>query len=259
MLRTRLYLGLLPLLLLFIVVGLASMFICRDLAQSIERKLLTSYRLMIGGYEMRDAAKLLTSDIHRALAGHALDVKGRYHDQRGRFQKTLMDQSFASAGTPRADVVARVGDAFDRLTVIGDDIVAQGGARSYDAYQQTEKALYQTLLALEEMTERDYHELQAEAGRVAANLRKTINLLAGAMVGGILLSLFLSYRLAQLLLQPIRTLTVSAAALGEGKLDQDVPVTSKDELGELARAFNTMAAKLRTFREATAAHSCDRR
>jgi signal transduction histidine kinase len=32
-----------------------------------------------------------------------------------------------------------------------------------------------------------------------------------------------------------------------------VPVTSRDEIGELARAFNTMAAKLRAYRDATTA------
>jgi signal transduction histidine kinase len=39
--------------------------------------------------------------------------------------------------------------------------------------------------------------------------------------------------------------------LGEGKLDQVVPVQSKDELGQLADAFNKLASKLRAYRQIT--------
>jgi two-component system, NtrC family, sensor histidine kinase KinB len=39
--------------------------------------------------------------------------------------------------------------------------------------------------------------------------------------------------------------------LGEGKLDQVVPVQSKDELGQLADAFNKLATKLRAYRQIT--------
>jgi signal transduction histidine kinase len=39
--------------------------------------------------------------------------------------------------------------------------------------------------------------------------------------------------------------------LGDGKLDQVVPVASHDELGQLADAFNKMATKLRAYRQVT--------
>ncbi len=42
-------------------------------------------------------------------------------------------------------------------------------------------------------------------------------------------------------------------ALGGGDLEREVPVTSSDELGQLARAFNTMAVHLRAYRDATLA------
>lgn len=253
MLRTRLYIGLLPLLLLFIAVGMASMLICRELAQSVEKRLVGSYRLMIGGYAMRDSASLMTSAIHDAQNGHILEARSSFSEYHGRFQRALMDQSFASAGTPRAAAVARVADAFDRLTNFGTVLFERGGGASMASYQQTEAAFFQTLRALEDLTARDYQDLQAEQRRVTGIVRRSIDLLAAALVGGILLSLFLSYRLARSLLHPIRVLTSSAAALGEGQLDRDVPITSSDEIGELGRAFNTMAAKLRAYRDATTA------
>jgi signal transduction histidine kinase len=244
---------LLPLLLLFIGVGLAAMYICRDLGRSIEAKLVASYRVMIGCHEMREAAYGMTSAIHEAQSGRMLEVRPLFEEQRGRFKMTLMDQSFSSAGTARTEALAKVADAFDRLVSFGDAMFERGAMVTQRDYYQTEQALYATLRTLEELTHVDYSELQKEARRVADFARISINFVAAAMVGGIVLSLFLSYGLARSLLKPIRALTVSAAALGDGHLDKDVPVTSKDELGELARTFNLMAAKLRAYRDATAA------
>jgi two-component system, NtrC family, sensor histidine kinase KinB len=252
MLRTRLYLGLLPLLLLFIVVGGAAMFICGDLGNSIGAKLIASYRVMIGVHEMREAAYAMTTAIHEAQNGRMLEARPAFEGQRSRFRKTLMDQSFKAAGTARTQDLAKVADAFDRLAQYGDAMFQEGAAVSRWSYNRVETALNNTLNQLEELTQADYRELHAEAQRVADISRVSINVVAGSMVGGILLSLFLSYRLSRSLLRPIRALTASAASLGDGNLDNDVPVTSKDELGELARTFNTMAAKLRAYRDATA-------
>ncbi len=51
------------------------------------------------------------------------------------------------------------------------------------------------------------------------------------------------------ILYPIRAVTESTGAIGAGNLDQLVPVTSDDELGQLVKAFNTMARQLREFRQ----------
>jgi len=253
MLRTRLYLGLLPLLLLFIGVGLAAMYICRDLGRSIEAKLVTSYRVMIGCHEMREAAYAMNDAIRDAQSGRILESRPVYEEQRSRFRRELMDQSFSSAGTLRTEALAKVAEAFDVMVEYGDAMFQQNATVTRQSFQHAQQVLNATLRSLEDLTHADYSELQNEAKRVADIARVSINVVAGAMVGGIVLSLLLSYRLARSLLKPIGALTASAAALGDGNLDRDVPVTSNDELGELARTFNLMAAKLRAYRDATAA------
>jgi len=50
--------------------------------------------------------------------------------------------------------------------------------------------------------------------------------------------------LSRTLTRPIRELTQATHAVSEGELSQQVPVRSKDELGELAQAFNKMSAEL---------------
>jgi len=253
MLRTRLYLGLLPLLLLFVAVGLATMFIARDLAHSMEQRLAISYRWMIGCYDMSEQATLMVQALHDAQNGRVLESKKDFYQHRGKFQKALMDQSFSSSGASRSDVVGKVVDAFDQLSGFGEDIYTRGAASSLKSYQQTEATLFRTLRALKDVTEFDYTELRSASNRASRVVQASINVLLGSLIGGILLSLFLSYRLARSILRPVQALTTSAAALGDGNWDREVPVTSNDELGELARTFNTMAAKLRAYRDATTA------
>jgi signal transduction histidine kinase len=70
-----------------------------------------------------------------------------------------------------------------------------------------------------------------------------------AIAAGIAGAIFFAARLQRSILSPIQTLTAVSKELGEGKLDQVVPVASGDELGQLADAFNKMATKLRAYRQ----------
>jgi signal transduction histidine kinase len=65
-----------------------------------------------------------------------------------------------------------------------------------------------------------------------------------AALGGIVISLILGLLLARSLTRPIRNLTVATRAMAQGKIEQQVPVQSGDELGDLAQAFNQMSAEL---------------
>ena len=58
------------------------------------------------------------------------------------------------------------------------------------------------------------------------------------------LALLLGFLLSRTLTRPIRELTAATHAMSKGKLNQEVPVRSRDELGELAASFNRMNAEL---------------
>jgi signal transduction histidine kinase len=71
----------------------------------------------------------------------------------------------------------------------------------------------------------------------------------GGLAIGIALAVFLVASTIRTILYPIRAVTESVAAIGAGDLDQLVPVSSEDELGQLASAFNAMARQLRDYRQ----------
>jgi signal transduction histidine kinase len=61
---------------------------------------------------------------------------------------------------------------------------------------------------------------------------------------GMLVALIFGLALARSFTRPIRDLTAATRNMAQGKLEQQVPVYSKDELGELAQSFNQMSADL---------------
>jgi signal transduction histidine kinase/HAMP domain-containing protein len=252
MLRTRLYLGLLPLLLLLIAMGGYAVFNCLQLSRAVEVTLVANYRALDATEEMKDAATLVNAALYVAQRGDALAARQQLSEQQARFARSLREQSMAAAGTPRARFVVAVDQAFSAQLALDNELVRRPNATLLEQ-RQTETALFGTLQALSALGQFDHGALRAELSRAGFTTRTTVRLLAGAMAAAIVLSLFLSFRLSRSLLRPIRALTASAVALGDGALDREVPVLSRDELGELARAFNTMAAKLRAFREATTA------
>jgi len=62
--------------------------------------------------------------------------------------------------------------------------------------------------------------------------------------GAVLLALGLGAALASTISRPVRELTDGTKALAAGDLGHQVPVRTADEIGELARSFNTMSADL---------------
>ena len=60
----------------------------------------------------------------------------------------------------------------------------------------------------------------------------------------VLLALAVTQLLARGMTSPLREMTKAAQAMAVGDYDRRVTATSRDEVGELARAFNTMAADL---------------
>lgn len=63
----------------------------------------------------------------------------------------------------------------------------------------------------------------------------------------LLLVIIFSVFLGKSLAGPIRRLASYAESIGEGRLNVTIPVSSKDEVGNLAKIFNTMAGSLRAF------------
>ncbi len=75
-------------------------------------------------------------------------------------------------------------------------------------------------------------------------LQRTTLAITLAALAGILVAVVMGFILSNNLLKPIRRLTRASQSLASGNLEQQVPVTSQDELGQLTATFNQMSADL---------------
>jgi two-component system NtrC family sensor kinase len=74
---------------------------------------------------------------------------------------------------------------------------------------------------------------------------RTTVLFAGIALAGVVLAVGVSIFISRRLSTPVRALVKASRQVAEGNLDAQVPVRSRDELGTLAGAFNSMAAALK--------------
>jgi two-component system OmpR family sensor kinase/two-component system sensor histidine kinase BaeS len=75
-------------------------------------------------------------------------------------------------------------------------------------------------------------------------LQRTNLAIGLAALAGVLVAVGMGIFLARMLVKPIRQLTKASAELAQGNLQQQVPVTSGDELGQLSATFNRMSREL---------------
>lgn len=103
------------------------------------------------------------------------------------------------------------------------------------------------LLALAYIPELRWHVVTAvdlQAARVLdKNWLKTAAIALALLVGVLLLAF--GYAVERLVLRPVARLRQSASALARGDFEVALPTPGRDELGDLSRAFQTMAGQIR--------------
>ncbi len=75
-------------------------------------------------------------------------------------------------------------------------------------------------------------------------ITRAIYIVKIAGLAAVILVIFFGLTITRAVSMPIRTLMNSVAKIGRGQLDSRVPITSRDEIGTLAAAFNKMAGDL---------------
>jgi two-component system, NtrC family, sensor histidine kinase KinB len=253
MLRTRLYLGLLPLLLVAVGTGAYALVVCRQLAGSFQRDLVASYAHALAAERMHAAAARLSADAAAMEGRDPLPARQALVADQAAFSRELMAQAVGSAGTARAPLVAGVDAAFQALLALDRRLLAGDADRSLEALRRGEDTRYRVMRAIEALERHDHALAEATAAEAGSLAARTARVLLVAMAAAFVLSLVLGWAMAASLLRPIQALTASAVALGEGDLGREIPEYSPDELGQLGRAFNAMAGKLRAYRDASTA------
>ncbi len=82
--------------------------------------------------------------------------------------------------------------------------------------------------------------------QVELSVRRTVVSVIVAVAIATLLVILATFLLAGTITRPVRRITRAAEAIASGRLDQEIPVRSQDEIGRLGRAFNEMSVSVKT-------------
>ena len=86
--------------------------------------------------------------------------------------------------------------------------------------------------------------MQEDAEQVSLISNLSIGLLAALIAGMFLTAVVVSKRRSERIIGPIETLSHAARTLASGELNDNLPVTSADEVGQLTESFNNMRLSL---------------
>lgn len=79
--------------------------------------------------------------------------------------------------------------------------------------------------------------------RVDAAMTSLGTILGASLFLAVICSLLLSYILSSITSRPLRSMAAAAARIGKGEFGSRIPISSSDEIGELAEVLNDMAEK----------------
>jgi NtrC-family two-component system sensor histidine kinase KinB len=253
MLRNRIVLGLAPIFILLIAMGIYGVSLFAKLGGAIDVILRENFRSVLAAQNMKEAAERMDSALFFSLVGE--EQRGRQlYDQNLPVFRENLNVELHNITLPGENELA------EKIESLHQGYVnrAQTFWNSNDLAQRRQMYFGEMLPTFTEIKEtantvlRINQDAMVKADRDArARSARSIRYMIIALGGGLIIAVFFAARLQRSILQPIRSLTASSKELGEGNLDQVVPVLSHDELGELADAFNKMAGKLRAYRQVT--------
>lgn len=157
------------------------------------------------------------------------------------------------------DFVA-LGDSFSQVTANYKEkqkLIQEGAAQAkIDAVLSLEKRLVAQLLIKSSSIISDATRFAEEAHTEATKAQKLTNTLTSILVIILVVSVITtSLIFAKSILKPLGELTKGAGIIGKGGLEHKVEVKTKDEIGELANAFNRMTSILTSnLKTITASH-----
>jgi two-component system, NtrC family, sensor histidine kinase KinB len=250
-LRTKLALGFAGLLAVLALLGLQSIALLSRLGGSIDVILRENYKSVVACQDMKEAIERMDSGALFALAGDAGRGRALADLNRPRFESAL-DVELHNITLPGEGPLAhRLADLYGSYRTVLPQVLdeARPLAERRETYFGRLLPLFQEVKAtadsVQQINQKNMVEANARARRRAADAdrRMVLLLLLGAAV-----AVGFVFFLSRAILVPLRRLTESAREIEGGNLDLVVQVTSQDEIGQLAAAFNAMAASLRELR-----------
>jgi len=253
-LNRRLLLGITPVLLILLAVGIYAIVLFQHLGGAIDVILRENYNSVVASQNMQLAAERMNAGLLLTLGGE---------EQQGKALFQQFNPIFESNSDVEAHNITLPGEGDLEHTVQqlhAKYLAAAAQFFALPAGHPARRTLYDAQLlpastaitaTAEKILEINRDNMVAAKNAARKQGRAASRYMIIALAAGFAVAAGVAWLLARSIVRPVQSLTESAQQLGEGNLDQHVPVQSSDEVGQLAAAFNKMAARLRAYRQST--------
>jgi two-component system, NtrC family, sensor histidine kinase KinB len=247
-LRNRLWLGFGSLLLILLVVSSLSMIVFTRYSHALERVFRENYDSAVYCDSMKESLDQLNTRAQRLIWEEPAARKIDPLEIETRFDSSLASQmgnctlpGEREASQHLANLWWQYRDHYSKFNNV------QTG-RS-DLYKQDLLPRYDELKEVaQHVADMNMSNMISVDGQAKSTLVAVRNSLLILVVAGTLLAGIVVWTAGVSILRPLRDFTQSARQIEAGNLDLNLKPRSKDEIGELAEAFNSMASRLRDFK-----------
>jgi signal transduction histidine kinase len=253
-LNRRLLLGIAPVLLILLAVGAYAIVLFLHLGGAINVILHENYDSVVASQNMQLASERMNAGLLLMLGGEEEKGKALYDQFLPIFEKNSDIEAHNITLPGEGDLEREVQQLHEKyLTSAGKFFAMAPGDPARRALYFSD--LLPTSNAVTEIAGRILVLNRDNMVTANTRARQQGNDASRYMIITLLIAFIVAtavaYALARSIVRPVQILTESAQQLGEGNLDQHVTVQSSDEVGQLAGAFNKMAARLRAYRQST--------
>jgi signal transduction histidine kinase len=246
-------LGLGLLLIILLSMGVYSIDSCSDLGKRIAAVTRDHDAAGRNIAAMKHSCRIMTGALMERLTGGGSRDLAEFASADASFQQALKEELKRSRKSDdEKALVAKIDAAWrDYIALAGPFL--QSNAANPDRANGTRIGVETSDLfdLVEQLTLAHENALEQDGRSAAGEINNTIQLILFLMIVAIAAFFLAFFGLNRGLLAPLRLLTDSIRQVGEGNLDQKVPVLDNDELGTLARSFNQMAEQLKVYRAST--------
>lgn len=251
MLRTRLFLNLLPFVVILLAVGSYAVILYSQLARDVKVRVAESYGSLQAAQEMSLALAGMESDAWLDTT-QTNAHRSTFATNRQRFEQNLAVQLKCESLPGARELNEQLNLVYQAFRQALVRLNASTNADRRTVYQQAVvPAALKLNASLKKIRDLDHEAILATSGDIQEITRNVTRLMILGLAIALIISAYACYQLSRSILQPIQSLTQATRKLGEGEWEHPVPVSSRDELRELGTAFNKMAAQLQEYRQST--------
>src|SRR6266853_1506458 len=253
MLRTRLFLNLMPFVVILLAIGVYAIVLFSRLANSVDANVTEKYRSVMAAQAMTLALAGMDREVPWISGGERNPDSQAFAEHQKQFEanlaielKSLMLPGEKELSQELAAQYHSFQEAMSRISAL------RKSDAQHQVYDDEIMPGMRTMNALlEKIRDLNNEAVLATSQSIQRITRDVTRLMLIGMVIALVISAYACLQLSRSILRPIQSLTQASRELGEGNLGQLVPVLSRDELGDLAVAFNKMAAQLQEYRQST--------